>query len=56
MVYLILSWNLGYDFGDSPVKVLNANILKNDRSLREQSHVGGHLLALEITSQKGIQS
>lgn len=44
---LIFGWNLGNDFDNSAFKLLNTDIFKDDRSLRQQPHVSGYFFTLQ---------
>lgn len=43
---LIFGRNLGNDLDNSAFKLLDADVFKDDRSLRQQPHVRGYFLTL----------
>lgn len=50
---LILCGDFGNDLGHGSFKLLDADVLKDDRALGEQPHVRGHLFTLQGREQDG---
>lgn len=53
MTCLILCGDFGNDLGHGSFKLLDADVLKDDRALGEQPHVRGHLFTLQGREQDG---
>lgn len=49
--YLVLGGHFRDHLEDGPFKLLDADVLEDDRSLGEQPHVRGHLLTLEHSNK-----
>lgn len=48
---LILCGDFGNDLGHGSFKLLDADVLKDDRALGEQPHVRGHLFTLQCENK-----